>query len=185
MTAMRPARSGFTLIEMITVIVILGVLGVGTALTLVNSVDTYTAVIREAELATETWSAVERVARELRHAATPPILPAPGSSSDVLSFMRPSAADCAACVDKSTSVTFSAGSGNLWRESGASGRRILADRVLSFTVTAGVEPPGARIYTISLTRAQDGAAGADGAVTVQTSVSPPAARNPAWIEVVQ
>ncbi|MBF0634810.1 MAG: prepilin-type N-terminal cleavage/methylation domain-containing protein, partial [Nitrospinae bacterium] len=64
---------GYTLIELVTVIVILGIIGAISSYQLVDALDIFTASAEEAELAMETGASLERIARELAHSA--PIAP--------------------------------------------------------------------------------------------------------------
>lgn len=176
-------RAGFTLLELVTVIVILGIIGVSSSKILGPSVDSYLAAVDETKLAGETWIAVERISRELRHALSV-LAPTSGSSGSELTFTRN---PCLACVDKSTWINFSftPQDGKLWRTTPGSGAQVLADNVVSFSITAGAQPSGKRTYTISLTRGRGLASGRDRLITLQTTVHPPALNEKSWEEVIQ
>lgn len=187
-------NDGYTLIELVTVIVILGIIGAASSYQLVSAFDIFTASAEEAELAMETGASLERVARELAHSA--PVIPgdeavfspARGAATDSLIFTRPSAdaGRCPACVDHSTTVTFSFDPQNrtLIRSTAQSGAVILADNVVSFTVSASDDLKEKRGFTITLARkalsSQDARQ-----LALRTSVFPPATREPSWEEVIR
>lgn len=187
-------NAGYTLIELVTVIVILGIIGAISSYQLVDALDIFAASSEEAELAMETGASLERVARELAHSA--PIVPgdeavispARGTSANSLIFTRPSAdaGRCSACVDHSTTVTFSFDPQNqtLIRASSQSGAVILADNVVSFTVSASDDLKEKRVFTVHLTRKTS--SGQDARrLTLRTSVFPPATRESSWEEVIR
>lgn len=62
-------QRGFTLVELITVIVILGMVSVGIATFMRNSMDIYASVSEREQLLIESRFAIERMTRELRRAA--------------------------------------------------------------------------------------------------------------------
>ncbi|MBF0292190.1 MAG: type II secretion system protein [Nitrospinae bacterium] len=185
---------GYTLIELVTVIVILGIIGAISSYQLVDALDIFTASAEEAELAMETGASLERIARELAHSA--PIAPgdeavfspARGASANSLIFTRPSAdaGRCTACVDHSTTVTFSFDQQNqtLIRASAQSGAVILADNVVSFTVSASDDLKEKRIFTIHLARKASSSQDAR-RLTLRTSVFPPATRESSWEEAIR
>ena len=185
---------GYTLIELVTVIVILGIIGVASSYHLVDAFAVFTASAEEVELAMETGSALERVARELAHAsplspgAESVTSPSKGAVADSLVFTRPSADAglCPACVDHSTAVSFSFDPQNLAlvRSTAQSGAVILVDNVVSFTVTASGDSKEKRVFTITLTRMASSRQGAR-SLTLRTCVFPPATRAPSWVEVIQ
>ncbi len=185
---------GYTFIELVTVIVILGIIGVAASYHLVDAFDIFTASAEEAELAMETGAVLERVARELAHSA--PLAPgdeavsspARGATTDFLVFTRPSAdaGRCPACVDHSTAVSFVFDPQNqrLNRSTAQSGVVTLADNAISFTVTASDDPKEKRVFTITLTRKASSRQDAR-SLTLRTSVFPPATREPSWEEVIR
>lgn len=59
---------GFTLVELVVVMVVLGILSIGTVQFLTDSSDGYAATVSRSELATSTRFAVNRVATEVRDA---------------------------------------------------------------------------------------------------------------------
>lgn len=61
-------KSGFTLVEVIIVIAIMGIIGGLSALIIGRSLDAYAALERREKLQTSIRLAVERISRELRHA---------------------------------------------------------------------------------------------------------------------
>ncbi len=176
-------KSGFTLIEAIAVIVILGILGTGAARLFASSVDTFIATRSEDELSKETWIALERIGRELRH-ATLVVNPLPGQSASTLSFRRNA---CSGCVDNSRDITFAhtPADGKLWRISQGAGSRELADGITSFTVTSSLGLDKKKILKISVTRSAKTIGGEVRSVTMETAIQPQAMRNPTWREIVR
>lgn len=185
---------GYTFMELVTVIVILGIIGVAASYQLVDSLAIFTASAEETELAMETGAALERIARELAHSSplTPGdeavVSPARGATMDYLVFTRPSAdvGRCPACVDHSTTVSFvfDSQSQRLNRSTAQSGVVTLADNVISFAVTASDDPKEKRVFTITMTRNASSRQDAR-SLTLRTSVFPPATRESSWEEVIQ
>ncbi len=186
----------FTLIEVIIVVAILSVIGVGFSRYLADSVDIYLKAAEEGELYGETWVAAERIAMELRQAAVlegrsgePVTAPGRGQTGPTLTFTRPSAAaaKCPSCVDNSTTVTFTftPGDNKLWRDTASAPYKLLADNVLSFTVTASDDPVSQRYFTIAITRSADSVDDTSATVTMTTVIYPSAARNETWTQVIR
>jgi len=197
MTAKRrpPVRGveAFTLIEVMTVIIVMGVIGAGAMGVVSGLAGIYAESVRDSGLNAETWVAAQRMGAELRNAA--PLgggnsegvtLPARGASGSTLSFTRPSAAQCSICVDKSVSVTFyfTPADGKLWRSTAAAPDKLLADKVTVFTVTASDDPVSLRFYTITLTRTINTTGDKSASATMSVVVYPTATLNPARVQVV-
>ena len=68
MTWQNATQRGFTLIELVTTIVVLSILALGTTQFIVNSIDGYQDTARREELASAGRIAIEKVTRELRNA---------------------------------------------------------------------------------------------------------------------
>ena len=66
--ATNKIQSGFSLVELIVVIVVLGVISAGTAIYIVRSMEAYSATVRRDQLTSTARAAVERMVRELRNA---------------------------------------------------------------------------------------------------------------------
>lgn len=64
----RARQSGFTLVELIVVIVVLGAITAGTALYVVRSMEAYSDTVRRDQLTSGARIAVEKMTRELRNA---------------------------------------------------------------------------------------------------------------------
>ena len=64
----RRNQSGFTLVEMIVVIVVLGLISAGTAIYIVRSMEAYSDTVRRDQLTSTARIAVEKITRELRNA---------------------------------------------------------------------------------------------------------------------
>ncbi len=74
---------GFSLIELIVVILILGIIGAGTAIYIVRGMQAYTDSVRRDRLAATARAATERVVRELRNALPNSIRISTGSAAGV------------------------------------------------------------------------------------------------------
>lgn len=176
-------KSGFTLIELIAVIVILGILGAGASRLFSSSVDTFIATRNEEKLSLEMWIALERMSRELRH-ATSVFTPLAGQTAATLRFRRNI---CSGCVDSSRDITFThtPADGKLWRISTGAGRRELADNISSFTVTASLGSDEKKMVKISITRNAKTVGGEFRALTMESVIHPQAMRNPTWMEIIR
>lgn len=73
-------QSGFTLVEIIIVIAIMGIIGGLASMIIGRSLDSYAALERREHLQTSIRLAVERISRELRHALPNSICVHDGSS---------------------------------------------------------------------------------------------------------
>jgi prepilin-type N-terminal cleavage/methylation domain-containing protein len=127
---------GFTLIEIIMVIVILCIVSAITIKFMVDSMRIYTMTVNQKTLLDEGKLALERMCRDIRDAQSISV-PAAGVSGNVITFVRNNATvqDVA-----SESITFQRNGGNSTLEkiktSPAATSR-LADNVNTFTVTRG------------------------------------------------
>ncbi len=144
-------ETGFTLMEAVIVIVILGVLAVMGFEFVASSANTYQLVTAEGRVAAEAYSAMNRMTRELQFSdvlnVTTPTQTADGTSaaSATLAFTTitsnfptgwNAAVNCANCVDHSTSITYSLnGSNQIIRSTATDNNQILADGVTTFQVT--------------------------------------------------
>lgn len=63
-----PRQYGFTLVEMVVVIVVLGAISAGTAMYIVRSMEAYSDTVRRDQLTSTARIAVEKMTRELRNA---------------------------------------------------------------------------------------------------------------------
>ncbi len=184
----KPA--GYTLIEIVVVIAVLGLVSVGFAEYIARSTEMYIDQIQSADLHDETLSAMERISHELREAAVaegsmvdPVTTPAPGHRTTTLEFSRLTAPSCAGCVDKSTAVTFyfTPGNSTLWRSTMSAPDKVLADDVSQFSVTASSGTVEKRTYQITLARkSSDGST-----VTMATTIFPQGHRNRTWKRIIK
>ncbi|MBI4665456.1 MAG: prepilin-type N-terminal cleavage/methylation domain-containing protein [Nitrospinae bacterium] len=183
----RPAK-GYTLVELVVTMAILGFIGLGVSGYFSNALGLYLSAALENNISEETGAALERISRELQSAAPQApggeavSSPARGASSSTLTINRPSAMDCVACVDKSAVVTFNLNQAYraLYRTTAQSGPVVLTDNVTSFSVTASDDSPELRHFTISITREKNGAQ-----AVMETSVFPPGTRDLNWREVIR
>ena len=147
-------NKGFTLIELIISIVILGIIGAFTFQFIADSLESYIAVSDGEDVARETRLALERMAREVRAATNgvsdPIILPLAGASDNKISFNRTPTA-----TDNSTQVTFQLTGGNFTRDrvspTGNTSNE-LASNVSSFAVIRSLD----NLITLDLTLAVSG-----------------------------
>ena len=145
---LRMKSNGFTLIELIITIVILGIIGVFTFEFITNSLELYITVRDGEDVARETRLALERMSREVR-AATNIVSPLAGGSDNMITFDRIPTA-----IDTSTQVTFQLISGMLQRKRGSNTPEPLASNVSSFTVNRSsitVSDPYGSLITLDLT----------------------------------
>jgi prepilin-type N-terminal cleavage/methylation domain-containing protein len=125
-------QKGFTLIEMIMVMVILGIIGTITFQVLSAGVETFVVSRERKDLYDQGRLALERMAREIR-AASGIAYPVVGASGTYINFTMAAAQPGA--LDTSTSFTYQVNGGNLERVGDVSGTHTLASDVSTFTVT--------------------------------------------------
>jgi prepilin-type N-terminal cleavage/methylation domain-containing protein len=167
--------SGFTLLETLLVVAIVGLLSVITFGFAASGAEIYRIVSDGQRVNSDLMVAVERITRELQHAAV--ITEAGGAR---LSFADPKKASCNNCVDKSTFITYRWVEGTpaspqlkLYREGNLSGERLIADNITAFEVS---QLPVNELVTIRITKTVG-----DSSVTLTTSVHP----DPNVEEVIQ
>lgn len=172
------------MIELVTVIVVIGIMGGLTFAFLSSGVNTYRLAVSQQALHDEAWVAVERMMREVQSAVppqavppapprlTPVTLPLPGGSGGTLSFEDILKADplkCAMCVDRSTTITYSLAGNQLMRSGDASGAHSIATSVTAFMVRHDVNG----VISVQLSLADS-----TGAFTLSGSAIPFAKVNP-------
>ncbi|MEI6152473.1 MAG: type II secretion system protein [Deltaproteobacteria bacterium] len=133
---------GFTLIEMIITIVVLGILGVFTFAFFGNYVSTYTQMRDRRNLHQEAVYIIERISRELRDATTAT------STSHSISFTIPSPGTPA---DTSTTITYTLSGTQLTRTGNISGA-ILMGNSMDSTNGLTVSTPVTNCYRITVQR---------------------------------
>ena len=127
-------NKGFTLIEIVIVIVIMSVLGIFGYQFLATSVHTYSMMEKQKSLYDEAAMAMERISRELRDAESI-TTPGAGGSGSTLTFTKSHGTP----EDTETNITFQLSSGTLQRD-GSGDPVNLAEKVSAFTVSRGSSP---------------------------------------------
>ena len=155
-------QRGFTLIEIIIVIVILSIVSAITINFLINSLKIYTMTVNQKTLLDEGKLALERMCRDIRDARSISS-PASGGSGSLITFIRNNATaqDVAA-----ESLTFQLTGSTLQKvKSSPSATSTMAANVSTFTVTRGATNDEITIVlTLSLSSGEN--------VTLQTKVYP-------------
>jgi prepilin-type N-terminal cleavage/methylation domain-containing protein len=132
----RNLERGFTLIEIIIVIVILSIVLAITIYFLVSSLRVYTMTVNQKTLFEEGKLALERMCRDIRDAQSISV-PAAGASNTLITFIRN---NTTAQDGASESITFqrNAGNGTLEKvKTSPAATSRMADNVNTFTVTRG------------------------------------------------
>ena len=135
-------QRGFTLIEIIIVIVILSIVSVITIKFLIDSLQIYTMTVNQKTLYDEGKLALERMCRDIRDAKSISS-PASGSSGSSITFVRNNATAFDSGLPADTTgetIIFqrNAGASTLEKvKASPSATRTMADDVSSFTVTRG------------------------------------------------
>jgi prepilin-type N-terminal cleavage/methylation domain-containing protein len=133
---LKPYLKGFTLIEIIVVIVILSIVSAIVIKFLFDGLRTYTMTVNQKTLFDEGKLALERMCRDIRDAQSISV-PAAGGSGSVITFIRN---DATAQDIASESITFQRNAGNSTLEkvkTSPAATRTMADNVNTFTVTRG------------------------------------------------
>jgi len=134
---LEPRSKGFTLIEMIVVIVILSIAAGITIKFLVDSLKVYTMTVNQKTLLDEGKFALERMCRDIRDAQSISV-PTTGSSGSSITFVRTNGTAYDSALD---AITFSVPATTLIKSktpSYAGGATpALAEHVTGFTVTRG------------------------------------------------
>jgi prepilin-type N-terminal cleavage/methylation domain-containing protein len=156
------SSKGFTLIEVVIVIVILSIISAITIYFLINSLEVYTMTVNQKTLLDEGKLALERMCRDIRDARSI-TSPASGGSGSLITFIRNNATaqDVAGEI-----VTFRLTGNTLEKvKSSPSATSSLAANVSTFTVTRGATNDEITlVFTLSLGTGEN--------VTLQTKVYP-------------
>ncbi len=157
---------GFTLIEVVIVIVILSIVSAITIKFLIDSLKIYTMTVNQKTLYDEGKLAMERMCRDIRDARNITV-PASGGSGNTITFQRTNATG-AGQDSAGDIITYRLNSGAIQREKASYSLPypILASNVSSFTVTRGAA--GNEEITLVLTLSL----GTGENVTLQTKVYP-------------
>jgi prepilin-type N-terminal cleavage/methylation domain-containing protein len=161
-------QRGFTLIEIIIVIVILSIVSAITIKFLVDSLTIYTMTVDQKTLFDEGKLALERMCRDIRDAnsITTPASGGSSSSGTLLSFTRTNATAQDSAGD---TIQFILSAGTLQRKASTRSTVDLASYVTAITVTRGTSPNNE--ITISLTLSRP-STGVTLSVPLQTKVIP-------------
>jgi prepilin-type N-terminal cleavage/methylation domain-containing protein len=156
----KPSK-GFTLIEVVVVIVILSIVSVITIYFLVSSLKVYTMTVNQKTLFDEGKLALERMCRDIRDAKSI-TAPAAGGSGSTITFLR---GNLTAQDVADESITFQLTGSNLQKvKASPSTTSILAENVSAFTVTRDTSNEIKLQLTLSLGTGEN--------VTLQTKVYP-------------
>jgi len=157
----RNLERGFTLIEIVIVIVILSIVSVITIYFLVSSLKVYTMTVNQKTLFDEGKLALERMCRDIRDAKSI-TAPAAGGSGNTITFLR---GNLTAQDVADESITFQLTGSNLQKvKASPSTTSILAENVSAFTVTRDTSNEIKLQLTLSLGTGEN--------VTLQTKVYP-------------
>ncbi len=128
---------GFTLIEIVVVIVILAIVSGITVYFVVNSLKVYAMTVRQKELLDEGKLALERMVRDIRDAKSI-TTPSSGGSGDTITFTRTHSTGSGQDLANET-ITYRLNGSNLQREKASytPPYPLLASNVSSFTVSRG------------------------------------------------
>ncbi len=155
-------QRGFTLIEIVVVVVILSIVSAITIYFLINSLKIYTITVNQKALLDEGKLALERMCRDIRDANSISS-PAPGGSSSSITFIRNNAT---AQDVAGESITFRLTGSTLEKvKSSPSATSAMAANVSTFAVTRGATNDEiTTVLTLSLASGEN--------VTLQTKVYP-------------
>ena len=142
---------GFTLIEMIITIVVLGILGVFTFTFFGDYMNTYTQMRNRRSDHQEALYIIERITREFRNANNATV-----TCATPFVFTLPTGGTPA---DSSTTITYTRSGTELYRNGNSSGNILIGDHINNFVVS----PVGTNCCSFSVTK---------GDVQYQTTVCP-------------
>jgi prepilin-type N-terminal cleavage/methylation domain-containing protein len=156
------SREGFTLIEMVAVIIILSIISAITIYFLVNSAKQYAVMMNQRVLFEEAQLAMERMCREIRDAKAI-LSPSGGVSASSIVFTR---THSTACDSANETITFRLTGTTLEKvKTSPSAVSPLAERVSTFSVTRGATDDEIKIVLgLSLVTGEN--------MTLQTKVYP-------------
>ena len=158
------SQKGFTLIEIVVVIVILSIVSAITIYFLVSSLKVYTMTVNQKTLFEEGKLALERMCRDIRDARSI-TLPAVGGSGSLITFTRTNATGLNQDIANET-ITFQLNGSTLEKvKTSPAATSAMAGNVSGFTVTRGATDDEIKmVLTLSLGTGEN--------VTIQTKVYP-------------
>ena len=159
-------QSGFTLIEIIVVIVILSIVAAISINFLVSSLRVYTMTVNQKTLFDEGKLALERMCRDIRDAQSISV-PAAGASNSLITFVRTNATVNDIATEN---ITFQLTGTTLYKiKTSPAANSALAENVTTFTATQGTAAANSlNEITLGLYLSLTGG----GNVTLQTKVYP-------------
>ena len=155
----RNLERGFTLIEVVIVIVILSIVSAITIYFLVSSLRVYTMTVNQKTLFDEGKLALERMCRDIRDANS-----ITGSSATSVTFTRTNATGAGQDIANETIIFQLTGSTLEKVKATPSATSAMAGNVSAFTVTRGADDEIKMVLTLSLGTGEN--------VTLQTKVYP-------------
>lgn len=158
MSARTHIRPGFTLVEAIATMVILGVLGLVTSRLIFTASDVYLSSATRAQISSDASAALERIVAELRQV---PVRASSSPAAPDLVAVTPESVEWRTGVASTSSVARS-GTDLVWTESGTSAP--LARNVVGFTVACFDESGAALASNLS-------GSGLDAVRTVELSIT--------------
>jgi prepilin-type N-terminal cleavage/methylation domain-containing protein len=155
-------KKGFTLIEIVIVIVVLSIMGVFTFTFLSNSAETYQMMRTQRELYQEGTYMLERISRELRDGTY-----ISGLAANSITFQK---TNYASTIDNSQNVNFYQDGSDLKRSSANNPNKIIAKNISSISITSNPSPLTNQentTFPIAIVLSRDGQS-----VTLSTTICP-------------
>lgn len=145
-------NKGFTLIEVVTIVVVLSILAVFTSSFIDNAVKTYMLAKKQGDIYQEASYIMERITKELRDMVNPATW-TDGTTQDTLQFRRQHVTG----QDSNTTITFwrDAGTKIFYRNSGGN-NYLMGKNVTQFTIVRSSTNICSRSLTLTITVSESG-----------------------------